>query len=90
MVFEEWEHAADEWPPAGLDAPMHDDHSIVIFVIAAAAKQDISALPGSLYNITLAESCSDTTQHTTSVAFVCNSQEQMKVCMVTRLCQLNC
>ena len=86
MVFEEWEHAANERPPAGLDAPMHDNHSVVILVIAAAIKQDISASPGSLYNTALAENCSATTQDTTSVAFVCNSQEQEKVCMVDYNC----
>ena len=86
MVFEEWEHAANERPPAGLDAPMHDDHSVVILVIAAAAKQDISALPGSLYNTTLAESCSDTTQHTTCAVLLCNRQEQVKVCIVDNNC----
>ena len=85
-MFKEWEHAANERPPAGPDASMHDYHSIVILVIAAAAKPDFSALPGSLYNTTLAEICSDTTQHTTSVAFVCSSQEQVKLCISTDNC----
>ena len=43
VVLEEWEHAADERPLAVLDAPMRNDHSIVILIIAAARQQNLRA-----------------------------------------------
>ena len=43
MVFEEWEYAANERPLAVLDAPMHDDHSIVMLIIATAGQPSFRA-----------------------------------------------